>query len=75
MTNLEENSRKMVNLMMRRMDPNDSYYVEKEDFEVVPLKGTKGMRVVGNCYFPTSYINLKTIKDIKMRPDDIFVCG
>jgi hypothetical protein len=72
---MKDNSKQMLRLLERRLDPNDSYYVEKEEFEVVPMRGTKGLRKVENVYLPPSCINLKSIKDMKLRPDDAFICG
>jgi hypothetical protein len=72
---MEEKSKQIMRLMERRFDPNDPYYIEKEDFEVVPAKGTYGLRVLDNCPLPLSSINMKNIKNLKIRPDDVFICG
>jgi hypothetical protein len=50
------------------------YYVEEEEFEWEPVEGTKnGLKKRDGIYFPMFIKNLSLIKDIEIRPDDIFV--
>jgi hypothetical protein len=70
---MNDSSEKLVKLINQRLDKTSKYYVEKEDIEVVQMKGCKGagLKKVGNIYLPIWVNNLALTKKMKIRSDDV----
>lgn len=64
----------MHELMKEINDPNSQYYVPKEDFEFIPVKGTKaGVKSRNGHLVPILCRNLSVVKNMEVREDDTFV--
>ncbi len=74
-----ENNEKSESLIKKRLgktDPTSEYYVEDENLEVVPVKGTKfGLKHKNGVNMPMFIRNLSVTKSMQLKPDDTFVIG
>jgi hypothetical protein len=66
-----------TSLYESRNDKKSEYYIEEEDFEIVPTKGLKfGMKKRGVHYFGHFIRNLSaTKKNLIINDNDTFVIG
>ena len=67
----------LVDLLKNRQDKSHKFYVEKDEIEVVAVKGCRGagLKKVGNIYLPMWVTSLKLPKMMKVKKDDCFVIG
>jgi hypothetical protein len=72
---MEENVEHGLKIYERRADPNDRYYVAKEEFEPVDLKGTKGLKKADGVVLPLWVNSISLPKNMKLNSDDTFVAG
>lgn len=64
-----------IKAMMQAMnDKNSPFYVQPEQFEMVPVKGIeKGLKCRNGQYLPFLVRNLSVTKNMDVREDDTFV--
>jgi hypothetical protein len=59
-----------------RLFKGSKYYVEDENYPIVPLKGVKkGLKKVDNMYLPVLIKNISLVRTMNVRPTDCFVTG
>jgi hypothetical protein len=64
----------LTTLLNAMNDKNHPFYVEIEEFEWIPVKGTKqGIKSNNGHLLPAMCRNLKVIKQLEVRNDDTFV--
>lgn len=55
-------------------DASHEFYVEREDFDLIPVKGYKnGLKYSGGIYLPLMFRNSQELKNMSLREDDTFV--
>lgn len=61
-------------ILIHLNDPNWEFFVPREKYEIVPIKGTRfGLKQINGLFLPQLCRNLSVIKKMDVREDDTFV--
>lgn len=71
-----ENNEVLKKLFDYINNETSEFYVTPEEFETVQLKGFNGtVKIRDGVYLENVFINLSILKNLKLRNDDVFLCG